>query len=65
MGRDVITEIIERLTRIEAKLEDGLLEKVDENTRRIRNLERFWWIALGVLSTLQFLAPILINLIWR
>ncbi len=65
MGRDVITEIIERLTRIEAKLEDGLLEKVDENTRRIRNLERFWWIALGVLSTLQFLAPILINLLWR
>jgi hypothetical protein len=39
-------EIIERLTRIEVKL-DTAISRVDDHETRIRRLERIVWVAAG------------------
>ena len=53
MSHDEIIEILERLTRIEARIENGLYEDVGDHERRIRTLERFMWTAFGILAALQ------------
>ena len=58
MGRDdLLLEILERVARVEAKLDDGLTETVKGHEKRLRALERFTWAILGVLGTLQVAAP--------
>ena len=57
MDKDPYVDILERLARIEAKLNDGLTEAVKGHEKRLRALERFTWAILGVLGTLQVAAP--------
>jgi len=55
MAPNELTEILERLARIEAKLENGLCEDIRDHERRIRALERFMWTAFGTLAILQII----------
>ncbi len=41
-------EIIERLTRIEAKT-DVLIEQKHDHEKRVRNLEKKWYTSVGAL----------------
>ncbi len=51
--------VIERLTRIETKLNNGINKVQEDHEKRIRFLERGLWIAVGVFT----LAQIIINII--
>jgi hypothetical protein len=44
------TEVLERLTRIEVKL-DAAMSRGDDHETRIRRLERVVWIAAGAAAT--------------
>ena len=53
MSKEDITEILERLARIEARLENGLCEDMKDHERRLRWLEKGFWMGLGALALIQ------------
>ncbi|MGB9590403.1 MAG: hypothetical protein ACP5QG_08985 [candidate division WOR-3 bacterium] len=65
MSRDEITEILERLARIEARLTNGLCRDLEDHEHRIRWLERSIWIALGALAILQIILKFIPAFPWR
>jgi len=53
MSHEEIIEILERLTRIETRLANGICQDIQDHERRIRFLERGFWTAFGALAILQ------------
>ncbi|MEO0140738.1 MAG: hypothetical protein ABIM88_04225 [candidate division WOR-3 bacterium] len=67
MSKEEVTEILERLARIEAKLENGLCQDIEDHEKRLRVLERAYWGAVGVITFLQ-ITQIVLNFVrfwWR
>lgn len=54
---DQENEILQRLTRIETKL-DSKIEKLNDHERRIRFLERYAFILLGVFGLITILIEV-------
>lgn len=50
-------EILQRLTRIETKL-DSKIEKLNDHERRIRFLERYAFILLGVFGLITIIIEV-------
>ena len=46
-------EVVERLTNIEAKLNNGIVRNQQDHEKRIRFLERGFYVAIGGLALLQ------------
>ena len=47
------TQVLDRLARIETKLNNGIVKKQDDHEKRIRYLERSLWIGVGVILAAQ------------
>ena len=50
---DFEKEVLERLTRIETQINNGITSKIGDHEKRVRFLERALWIAIGGLGLLQ------------
>ena len=64
MSEKNITEMLERLARIEARLTNGLCQDIEDHERRIRFLEKGFWTAFGALAVLQVVLKFLPAFPW-
>ena len=53
MDHDFQSEVLQRLTSIETKLNNGINEKLKDQETRLRFLEKSIYIAIGGLALLQ------------
>ena len=51
-------EVLQRLTCIETKLENGIILKQSDHEKRIRFLEKGFYVALGGLALLQIILKV-------
>lgn len=49
------SEVLQRLTRIESRLNNGLSKTQEDHEKRIRILERGFWIAIGSLMLIEII----------
>lgn len=49
------SEVLQRLTRIESRLNNGLTKTQEDHEKRIRILERGFWIAIGSLMLIEII----------
>lgn len=59
---DFKEDVISRLTAIETKLNNGLIEKMEDFEKRIRSLERGLYIIIGVIGFLELLIKFVLPL---
>lgn len=53
MEETIEQEILQRLTSIETKIDNGIISKLEDHEKRVRFLERGYFVAFGVLVVLQ------------
>lgn len=53
MDNEFQSEVLQRLTSIETKLNNGINDKLKDQETRLRFLERGFYIAMGGLALLQ------------
>lgn len=53
MDNEFQSEVLQRLTSIETKLNNGISEKQKDHEQRLRFLERGFFVAMGALALLQ------------
>lgn len=59
------SEVLQRLTTIEAKLSNGITKNQEDHEQRLRVLEKWFWKAMGALALLQVLGLAAIKLFLR
>lgn len=58
-------DVIQRLTRIETQINNGMVKKQDDHEKRIRFLERGFYIAFGGLAILQIALTFVGNFLFK
>jgi hypothetical protein len=58
-------EVVDRLARIETKLDNGISTKLSDHEERIRDLEIYKWKLMGGLALIQFLGLVLIKFLFK
>ena len=58
---DFETTIVERLTRIETKIDNGIISKLSDHEKRLRFIERGFYMILGVSVVLQIVLKVFIK----
>lgn len=48
-------EVLQRLTRIETRLNNGINKVQDDHEKRIRFLEKGFWVAIGSIALLEII----------
>lgn len=46
-------EVLDRLARIETRINNGITDKIQDHEKRVRFLERALWVAMGGFGLLQ------------
>lgn len=55
------SEVLQRLARIEARLNNGISQKQDDHEKRIRVLEKGFWVAIGSLMLIEIIFRLLLK----